>query len=328
ILDDEKGGRFKITAVADGLKRKQLYWPSTNILVTRFLLADGIAEVEDFMPVGLPPHSSGNRSLYRRARCVKGTIRFAVMCRPALDYGRQPHETTMLPDGGIVFSSGDIRLALCTTVPLSRNKNGGVSGEFLLEEGKSEVFILRGLEDSSFPEPPSEVQAEEAFQTTVKFWRRWLSACTYYGRWREQVHRSALVLKLSTLEPTGEIIAAATTSLPEVIGGVRNWDYRYTWLRDAAFTVYAFLRIGFKTEAAGFTQWIHDYMAAHSDDDQPLPTVFTVHGDNRLAEKTLDHLEGYRRSTPVRIGNDAASQFQSDIYGELMDSAYLSNKYV
>src|SRR5262245_20104792 len=329
ILDDKTGGRFRISAIGDQVKRKQLYWPSTNILVTRFLLADGVAEVEDFMPVGLAPESAGYRALYRRVRCVKGTVRFDVYCRPAFDYGRQNHQTEVSKRSGAVFSSSDLRLALCTNVPLHEREDGSVQGQFVLKEGKSAMFIFRGVDNGDrIHAPPSEDEAEEMFQTTVKFWRLWLSACTYHGRWREQVQRSALVLKLLTFEPTGAIIAAATTSLPEVIGGIRNWDYRYTWVRDAAFTVYAFLRIGFKDEAAGFINWMQRYVETGSHEGKPLPTVFTIHGDDRLTEQTLDHWEGYRGSRPVRVGNGASGQFQNDIYGEVMDSVYLSNKYV
>jgi len=162
----------------------------------------------------------------------------------------------------------------------------------------------------------------------VKFWQDWLSGCIYHGRWRDQVHRSVLALKLLTFEPTGAIVAAPTTSLPEVIGGARNWDYRYTWIRDAAFTVYAFLRIGFRDEAAAFMRWIEDHASKQVRPKAPGAVVFTIAGDKQLPEQTLDHWEGYRGSRPVRIGNAAVSQFQGDIYGELMDAFYLSNKYV
>jgi GH15 family glucan-1,4-alpha-glucosidase len=204
-----------------------------------------------------------------------------------------------------------------------------VAAEFTLEEGESQVFILRehGIANT-VPGPPREKEAEELFQTTVKFWRNWISACTYQGRWREQVYRSALALKLLTFDPTGAIIAAPTTSLPEVIGGTRNWDYRYTWARDAAFTVYGFLRIGFRDEAAAFVNWLENHAAKNQLPGVPLPVLSTIRGDCDIPEQTLEHWEGYRGSGPVRIGNAAVSQLQMDVYGEMMDAMYLYNKYV
>ena len=328
ILDDNKGGRFQICPVGDQVRHKQFYWPSTNILVTRFLLPDGIAELEDFMPVGLAADSPWYHHLYRRIRCVRGAVRISLICRPAFDYGRKGHDTLPAANG-VIFKSGSLTIALSGAVPLKQNGQGGVAAEFTLEEGKSQVFILRAQgTEGSVPDPPSEREAEELFQNTVKFWHNWLSGCTYHGRWREQVQRSALALKLLTFDPTGAIIAAPTTGLPEVIGGTRNWDYRYTWLRDAAFTVYAFLRIGFRDEAVAFMNWIENYPSKHIDPKAPTPVLFTIQGDSPVAEQTLEHWEGYRGSGPVRIGNAAVSQFQLDVYGELMDSLYLYNKYV
>jgi len=328
LLDDKKGGRFQIWADADGVRHKQSYWPSTNVLVTRFLLTDGIVELEDFMPAGLPSDSPEYHHIYRRVRCVRGSVRVRVACRPAFDYGRQNHETQMVANGAR-FKTDGLTLALSTTVPLSDDGQGGVSAEFVLAEGESQTFILgENSAGDSAPTSRSEKYADELLRDTVKFWHDWLSACTYHGRWREQVHRSALALKLLTFEPTGAIIAAPTTSLPEVIGGVRNWDYRYTWMRDAAFTVYAFLRLGFRDEATAFMRWIEDYASKHARLNAPSAVLFTIEGDDQVAEQTLDHWEGYCGSRPVRIGNAAASQFQGDIYGELMDAVYLSNKYV
>lgn len=310
------------------MRHKQFYWPSTNVLVTRFLLKDGIAELEDFMPVGLSSDSAEYSSLCRRVRCVRGAVRISVTCRPAFDYGRQTHDT-LIQANGAIFKAGRLTLALSTTVPLRNDGDGGVSAEFVIAEGKSQIFILRhDCGDGVIPSPPSEKHADELLRSTVRFWHNWLSACTYHGRWRAQVHRSALALKHLTFESTGAIIAAPTTSLPEVVGGARNWDYRYTWMRDAAFTVYAFLRLGFRDEAAAFTGWIEDYASKHAHPKASGTVVFTVDGDNYLTEQTLDHWEGYRGSRPVRIGNAAVSQFQEDIYGELMDAFYLSNKYV
>ena len=213
-------------------------------------------------------------------------------------------------------------------MPLRNDGHGGVTAEFLLAEGKSQVFILRDDWPTAVPCPPSEKEAEELLRGTVKFWHDWLSACTYHGRWRDQVQRSALALKLLTFEPTGAIIAAPTTSLPEVIGGSRNWDYRYTWMRDAAFTVYAFLRIGFRDEAAAFMSWIEDYASKHVHPEEPGAVVFTIQGDNNFPSRRWITGKDIGVPGPVRIGNAAVSQFQGDIYGELMDAFYLYNKYV
>ncbi|HEX4537007.1 MAG TPA: glycoside hydrolase family 15 protein, partial [Candidatus Acidoferrum sp.] len=328
ILDDEKGGRFKIAPLAEDLKSRQFYWPSTNILVTRFLHADGIAELEDFMPVGLPPESKWYHHLYRRIRCVRGTVKIRVVCKPAFDYGRKAHDLQVRKTGAW-FHSAEKSLHLCCDESLRAEEDGSATAEFVLEEGKSRVFTLSDEEVSGDSLcPASEAEGEELFQQTVKFWHRWLARSTYRGRWRERVERSALVLKLLTFEPTGAIVAAPTTSLPEVIGGPRNWDYRYAWLRDAAFSVYALVRVGFTEEAAGFVQWIRNHVAKHTEPGEKLPSLFSIYGNPELPEQELTHWEGYKKSSPVRIGNDAYKQYQSDIYGELMDSLYLYNKYV
>src|SRR5438552_18638442 len=217
ILDDKKGGRFQISAGPDGVRHKQFYWPSTNVLVTRFLLKDGIVELEDFMPAGLPSDSPEYHRVYRRIRCVRGAVRISVACRPAFDYGRQTHDT-LIEANGAMFSAGSLTLALSTAVPLRDDGQGGVSAEFVLAEGKSQVFILGDDYADGVPCLPSEKDTEKFLHRTVQFWHDWLSACTYHGRWRDQVHRSALALKLLTFQPTGAIIAAPTTSLPEVIG--------------------------------------------------------------------------------------------------------------
>ncbi|MBO0862706.1 MAG: glycoside hydrolase family 15 protein, partial [Chloracidobacterium sp.] len=172
----------------------------------------------------------------------------------------------------------------------------------------------------------SEREASEDFKRTVAYWLSWISKCTYTGRWREMVHRSALALKLLTYGPTGAIVAAPTCSLPEAIGGSRNWDYRYTWIRDAAFTLYGLLRIGLTEEAASFMDWI-DARCHELNPNGSLQVMYGIDGRHMLDEEILDHLEGYKGSRPVRIGNAAYNQLQLDIYGELMDSVYLYNKY-
>ena len=328
ILDDQKGGRFKIAPLAENVRSRQFYWPSTNILVTRFLHEDGIVEIEDFMPVGLPADSRWYRHLYRRVRCVRGTVRISMLCSPAFQYGLQPHETH-IGERGAFFKAPNYSLTLCCCVPVQRAGNGAVTAQFDLREGQSEVFTLSDdPPDGEAPCPATREEAETLFQHTVKFWRSWLASGTYRGRWRERVERSALCLKLLTFEPTGAIIASPTASLPEVIGGPRNWDYRYAWLRDAAFSVYGLLRVGFTTEAAGFVSWVQNMANKRPPKIDKLPPLFTIWGEADIPERILDHWEGYRGSGPVRIGNAAAGQYQSDIYGEIMDSLYLSNKYV
>jgi GH15 family glucan-1,4-alpha-glucosidase len=211
-----------------------------------------------------------------------------------------------------------------------RLDNGGVIADFTLGEGEKAVFALRRLRSEDRQGPcPGAGEAEELFRDTVAYWRRWLAKCTYKGRWREVVHRSALTLKLLSFEPTGAIVAAPTCSLPEAIGGPRNWDYRYSWIRDAAFTLYALLRIGFTEEAVRFRDWLKDRWQEEGDGwGGPLQLMYSIDGRTELTEETLDHLEGYRGSRPVRIGNGASRQLQLDIYGELMDAVYLHNKYV
>ncbi len=323
ILDDDKGGRFKIAPAGGETNYKQLYWPDTNILVTRFFSPDGVGEVLDYMPVGTLADGHERHRLIRRVRVVRGAMTFRLECSPAFDYARDEHETTITAEGAS-FHSSRFGLGLAASVPLTRDGNSAVA-EFTLQEEQTAVFVLQEIEPGagvSF----SEQEEEELFKQTVEYWRRWLSRCTYTGRWREMVHRSALALKLLTYEPTGAIVAAPTCSLPEGVGGERNWDYRYTWIRDAAFTLYGLLRIGFTEEAAQFMHWL-EARCQESRPDGSLQLMYGIDGRSDLTEETLDHLEGYRCSRPVRIGNGAYDQLQLDIYGELMDAVYLYNKH-
>ena len=325
VLDDEKGGRFKIAPAKEGAARKQLYWPDTNVLVTRFFTPDGVGEVIDYMPVGVPENGHGYHQLVRRVRVVRGEMGFRMECSPAFDYARAEHGTEISYEGA-TFRSADLCLGLSTRVPL-REDGAAAVAEFSLEEGSSAVFVLRETEAGGDCGPsPSEEREEELFVQTVEYWRRWLSKCTYSGRWREVVHRSALTLKLLTYEPTGAIVAAPTMGLPEGLGGERNWDYRYTWIRDAAFTLYGLLRIGFTEEASAFMGWI-EARCQHSASDGSLQLMYGLDGRHDLTEETLDHLDGYKGSRPVRLGNGAYDQLQLDIYGELMDAVYLYNKH-
>ena len=325
ILDDQKGGRFQIAPILPDQTHKQFYWPETNVLITRFLSAEGVGEITDYMPVGKGSDGEGHHQLVRRVTAVRGAIRFRARCQPAFNFARDSHEVRITPDGAC-FTSPDLSLGLVTRVPLTAD-GPAACADFVLQQSQSALFVLKKTEPGEdCGTSLSEDEAEALFFETISFWRDWVSRCTYAGRWRETVHRSALALKLLTYEPTGAIVAAPTCSLPEGLGGERNWDYRYTWIRDAAFTIYALLRIGFTGEAAQFMRWIE----ARTDELEPdgaLQIMYGIDGRHALTEETLDHLEGYRGSKPVRVGNGAHRQLQLDIYGELLDSVYLYNKY-
>jgi len=323
ILDVRKGGYFRICATNGDIVQKQMYWPDTNVLVTRFLSADGVGEVIDFMPVGAERAFDG---IIRQVKVMRGTMKFRMECRPAFNYARDKHAAEIVT-GGARFVSPKLSLALGSQVALQPSSEG-VLAEFALQEGQSTTFELHAVGSDRDQDRLglSEEQSDQLFCDTIQFWRQWISKCTYRGRWREMVHRSALVLKLLTYQPTGAIIAAGTCSLPESLGGERNWDYRYTWIRDAAFTLYALMRIGFTEEAKQFAAFL-DARCHEMEPEGSLQVMYGIDGRHALTEETLDHLEGYKGSRPVRIGNAACRQVQLDIYGELMDSLYLYNKY-
>ncbi len=324
ILDDTKGGTFSIAPTPNHVKSKQYYWPDTNVLVTRFHTTDGVGRVIDFMPVGKDAADCTQHGIVRRIQTIRGTMTFKLECRPAFNYGRDTHTITINAQGGI-FKSPNLSLRLGATIALQQEGDALVA-EFTLEEGESADVCLQSIESEEPPTFCPEHYAKELFTQTVVYWRSWLAKCTYSGRWREMVHRSALVLKLLTFKPTGAIVAAPTCSLPEDIGGERNWDYRYTWIRDAAFTLYGLLRIGFTDEASEFMNWL-EARCHELAPDGSLQIMYGIDGRHTLTEETLEHLEGYRGSSPVRIGNGAYDQLQLDIYGELLDSVYLYNKY-
>jgi len=326
ILDERKGGYFKIAPVDPQSRNKQYYWPDTNVLITRFYNSEGIVEIIDYMPVGEDIINEFDYRIVRRVRGIHGKVNMKMECHPAFNYARDSHETVISAKGAS-FHSRELSLGLSSTIPLDQNDQGSFSEFEIIEGGATAVFMLHKIEKGEgCTLSYSEKQAESRFKNTIDYWRHWLSKSTYKGRWREMINRSALILKLLTFEPTGAIVAAPTCSLPAGIGGERNWDYRYTWVRDAAFTVYAFLRLGFKEEALGFGNWMLE--RSREDDTGALQIMYGIDGRHKLDEHSLDHLEGYKGSSPVRIGNGAYDQLQLDIYGELLDSLYLSDKHV
>ncbi|MFD7875001.1 glycoside hydrolase family 15 protein [Streptomyces sp. NPDC059766] len=326
ILDAERGGSFELAATVPA-RTKQFYFPDTNVLITRFFTEDGVGEVQDFMPITGDTGAEADRHrLIRRVLCVRGSIPFRVRVAPRFEYGASPH--TLRVDGDVaVFESAKLSLGLTATVVLEAD-GADARADFKLAEGESAVFALDQLGGEVSPRRCPRMEAEEQFTATVAYWRHWLHGSKYRGRWREMVHRSALTLKLLTYAPTGAIVAAPTTSLPEQLGGERNWDYRYVWVRDAAFCVYALLRLGFTGEAQAFMKFVTRHITpGDGKPSGPLQIMYGIDGRTDLPERELPHLEGHYGSAPVRIGNAAADQLQLDIYGALIDSIYLYDKW-
>jgi GH15 family glucan-1,4-alpha-glucosidase len=324
MLDARHGGRFRISPALEHARHKQMYLPDTNVLVTRFLSPEGLAEVSDFMPVEMetPTHE-----LVRRAKCVRGEVHFHMECDPRFDYGRAERRVEQL-DGEVLFRSlgaDGTTMRLYSSVPVTLVE-GAAHAEFSLRAGETATFVLEEVLPGVKSLYKDLHYASTAFKETVDYWRRWIARSSYKGRWQEMVNRSALVLKLLTSQTYGSIIAAPTFGLPESIGGERNWDYRYSWIRDSAFSLYALIRLGYTEEAAAYMRWIED-RCSNLNPDGSLQIMYGIDGRKVLEEGILSHFEGYQRSSPVRIGNAAFDQLQLDIYGELMDSVYLYDKY-
>ncbi|WP_040263150.1 glycoside hydrolase family 15 protein [Pseudomonas massiliensis] len=320
LLDTPAAGMFEVAPRLPDARRLQIYLPGSNVLQTRWLSRDAVVEVTDFMPVvadaGLPP------LLVRRVTVVQGHARIRMRCRVRHDYSRADTRAR-LADGCVLFSAPDqIDVSLSASVPLLLQEHTAIA-DFDLGAGEHAQFVFGHARDARVN--PGRV--EELLKQTLAFWRQWLRKSNYRGRWRESVERSALVLKLLTSREHGGILAAGTFGLPELAGGERNWDYRYCWIRDASFTVYAFMRLGFSDEANAFMRWVRARVSACSEDPSPLRIVYSIAGQKHLPEAQLDHLAGHLASRPVRIGNQAYEQKQLDIYGELLDAVYLANKY-
>ncbi len=324
LLDINRGGCFQINPLIQDSKNKQLYIPDTNVLLTRFLSQNGISELTDFMPV---EDMYEGKILMRRITNIKGELRYCMNCKPRFNYARSEHKANMHNNSIIFESEGEDHtvLRLKSNVKLEI-KNGDGFAEFTLKPGESADFILELVKDGKpFDFNLSDLVTNKLYET-MNYWKSWIDASHYKGRWREAVNRSALVLKLLTSYDYGSIIASPTFGLPEYIGGTRNWDYRYTWIRDASFTIYAFLNLGYTKEAEQFMKWV-EKKCEDIGDAGNLGLMYTIDGKNVPDEIVLSNLEGYKKASPVRIGNNANNQLQLDIYGELMDSVYLYNKY-
>jgi GH15 family glucan-1,4-alpha-glucosidase len=321
ILDRYRGGFYRVAPAYADAQPKQLYLPDTNVLITRFLSLDGVGEVHDFMPI-----DAGPQRLVRRVVAVRGAMRFRLELEPRFDYARDTHEVKLVP-GHVRFISAHATLAFSGPTELTLQRTpGGVRLEFELQRGESHAFVLQ---TGGSVGPLGEEQADALERATADYWRGWLARSTYSGRWRETVHRSALALKLLSYQPTGAMVAAPTTSLPERIGGPRNWDYRFTWVRDFAFSLHALLRLGFADEAQDVMKALtslSEVDPAESSDRPMLQVLYGIDPRSQLAEEELDHLEGYRGSRPVRIGNAAADQLQLDIYGGLLDALRITEQ--
>ncbi|MEC5324649.1 glycoside hydrolase family 15 protein [Aurantimonas sp. A3-2-R12] len=318
LLDPKNGGFFRLTAGGgtDERKHRQMYLPDTNILITRFLDNDGIGEVCDFMPV------DGSGRIVRRAKAIMGAVTFELTIAPRPDYGRRAPVIQPIEGGFTVGWEGSNDIVyFYTRIPLEidgENVHGTIQ---LAEDETCHVVFCPGRKDQPTVD---DGYVAKVSSRTRDYWHEWVESGTYPTYWRDLVVRSALTLKLLTSSEYGSIAAAGTFGLPEVIGGERNWDYRFTWVRDAAFTLYSLSRLGYYDEAEAFVHFL--MVRAVETGESGLQIMYGMDGSEQLPESNLDHLEGYFGSQPVRIGNEAYSQRQMDIYGEFMDAVYIASK--
>ena len=319
VLDAGKGGSFRI-APEGGFSASRRYLPDTNVLETRFSTGTGEAELVDFMPMGAAARPDTNR-IVRRLRGVSGTVNVTVTLDPRFDYARRDPEWDVQPGQGVRATAGDQAVTLYASAAFSIDA-AGATATLAVAAGETIWLTLVCRTRPRLWQPPAADQLQTSLDDTCRFWQHWVGGCRDLG-YRDAVRRSALVLRLLDYTPTGAIVAAPTTSLPERIGGVRNWDYRYAWVRDTAFTLYAFSLLGQFDEGEAFFDWL---LGVVPDGPRTLQVMYGITGEHRLDEHILDHLEGYEQSGPVRIGNAAYSQLQLDTYGDLLDCAYLLHK--
>ncbi len=327
ILDAQKGGRFRISPAADSFDSSQAYEPLTNILQTSFTVNSSRAILTDFMPcfeVGGTLVSAGE--LHRRVECVEGKMQLEAYYEPRPGYGIQVPDIEPVKNVGYAYSSSsnpDQSFTLLTRFEFTEVDKGTIVSSFELSAGERIEFVLR--EGAGRVHQMIDYRTETKLRETQEYWKKWIAKCQCKGKWSDQVLRSALVLKLLVYSPTGAILAAPTTSLPEETGGSRNWDYRFSWIRDSSFVIWAFHSLGLSEEANSYLDWLLSAFCLTIDNIQPM---LGINGERVLIEKALDQLSGYKGSSPVRIGNDAWRQFQLDLYGIFIDALYFSHKHV
>jgi GH15 family glucan-1,4-alpha-glucosidase len=323
ILDADRGGRFLVRP-AETAATERRYIGDSNVLETTFTTRSGVLRVTDMMPVDTEAAKARElwpeHELLRKIDCVKGQVAVDVVFDPRFDYGRVA--PSIRADGRtFLCEHGAGVLALTTDIPLTHTRERqGLTGSHVFSAGKRAYLSLTYANGMPVVEAPLGAEADRRVERSIAWWNEWASSCRYKGPYRDAVVRSALVLKLLSYAPSGAIVAAPTTSLPEKPGGIRNWDYRYCWLRDASLTLRALVDLGFEIEGEAFLSWL--LHATHLTWPR-VNMTYGVYGESHLPERELSGLSGYADSRPVRVGNLAARQFQLDTYGELAEAAYV-----
>jgi GH15 family glucan-1,4-alpha-glucosidase len=316
ILDDVKGGRFQIKP-SEAFRSDQAYIPNTNVLQTTFKTDTGKVTAVDFMPCYRTARSKLTHpaEIYRIVNCSDGEMELEAIFEPRLDYARGK-TIVQTARHGVIAGKDTENVSLSSTIQFAIDSDKSICS-FKLHKDQSAEFVLRY--GSSQPKSPAVYRPYAKLECTVAYWRKKAEACDVSGTWREQIVRSYLALHLMLYTPTGAVIAAPTTSLPEEIGGGRNWDYRYAWLRDASLTLGAFFRLGHTEEGLGFFNWLVTLCDKCGAKAQIL---YDIDYEHPVDEQILEHLEGYKGSKPVRIGNGAYNQTQLDVFGEMLDAAH------
>jgi GH15 family glucan-1,4-alpha-glucosidase len=323
LLDRRRGGAFLVRPTAS-FRSTRRYLDDTNVLETTFTTDRGAVRLVDLMPVAAEADKrralGPGHEVLRMLEGLAGEVEVEVVCDPRFDYGAATPRLVDRKALGIWWTRGTEALALRSDVPLtSEATQPGVRGRATLGAGVRRFVALTYAHGEPAVLPLFGEAAERRIATTVAWWRAWASRCRYEGPYRGPVVRSALTLKLMTYAPSGAVVAAPTTSLPERVGGVRNWDYRYCWLRDASLTLRSLMDLGYEEEAQAFLAWmLHSTRLTWPE----LLVLYDVHGESRLPERELGHLDGYVGSRPVRVGNDAQHQLQLDVYGEVVDAVF------